>query len=278
MATLNAPEVTDAQVATFREQGFVKLDLAEIVGWDKFQKVRLAYLDAERRNFDFHKGTWNNPATAAVFRYNGLRHHYPDIAAFVTSRALGKAAASLMAVDHVRLLDEETLLKFPGGKETGWHQDLPYLPVDGRHLLTMWLAIDDVEADMSTMEYVPRSHRIGSLGRQIPFDAARRGELPIEVLAKAGMPKHWSELLNDHDREFIGEKVSFAVKAGEAIAHDGMMIHSTGANTSDKVRRAMGIVIIAANAQYTGIPRKEFDELGLETYGQFDHSDFPVIY
>ena len=271
-------EITEQDVKTFQREGFVKISLADIVGKEAFAKLRLSYLDADRRKFDFHTASWNNPATAAVLRYNGLRHRYPDIAEFVTSPALGKAAAMLMGVDHVRLLEEEALVKPPGGKETGWHQDLPYMPVDGRHFLTMWLAIDDVEFDMSAMQYVPRSHRIGSLGRQIPYDAARRGELSPDVLRSGGMPKHYTELMNDTDRQSVGDLISIGVKSGEAIVHDGMLIHGTGPNRSEKTRRALGIVVIAAHSQYTGLPRKEFDDLGLETYKQFDHPHFPVIF
>ncbi len=277
VSDLDRTTVTEQEVASFRRQGYVKIGLADIVGREAFARLRLAYLDADRRSFDFHTASWNNPGTAAVFRYNGLRHRYPDIAAFVTSPALGKAAAALMGVDHVRLLEEEALVKPPGGKDTGWHQDLPYMPVDGRHFLTMWLAVDDVEPDMSAMQYVPGSHRIGSLGRQIPYDAARRGELSPEILRSGGMPKHYTDLMNDTDRQAVGDLISLSVKAGEAIVHDGMLVHSAGPNRSDKVRRALGIVLIAADAQYTGLPRKEFDDLGLKPYQPFDHPDFPVL-
>lgn len=272
------PELAEQDVAAFQRQGYVKIGLADLVGTDAFAKMRLSYLDADRRGFDFDKASWNNPATAAVFRYTGLRHHYPDIAAFVTSPALGKVAAMLLGVEHVRLLEEEALVKPPGGKATGWHQDLPYLPVDGRHLLTMWLAIDDVDPDMSAMQYVPGSHRIGSLGRQIPYDAARRGELSPELLRSGGMPRHYTDLMNDTDRQSVGDLTSVSVQSGQAIVHDGMLIHSTGPNLSAKVRRAMGILFIAADAQYTGSPRKEFDDLGLTPYQPFAHPEFPVVF
>ena len=142
----------------------------------------------------------------------------------------------------------------------------------------MWLAIDDVDPDMSAMQYVPGSHRIGSLGRQIPYDAARRGELSPDILRSGGMPKHYADLMNDTDRQSVGDLTSVSVRSGEAIVHDGMLIHSTGPNRSAKVRRALGILFIAADAQYTGMPRKEFDDLGLEPYKPFAHPDFPVVF
>ena len=118
-------ELTEQDVATFQRQGYVKIGLADIVGADAFARMRSSYLDADRRGFDFDKASWNNPATAAVFRHTGLRHHYPDIAAFVTSPALGKAAAMLLGVEHVRLLEEEALVKPPGGRETDGTRTCP---------------------------------------------------------------------------------------------------------------------------------------------------------
>ena len=147
-------------------------------------------------------------------------------------------------------------------------------PVHGH----FWIAVDDVEPGMSAMAYVPRSHRIGSLGRQIDFDPARRDELSVEEMKSGSSGRPYLEMLNDFDREFVGDVVSIPINAGEANIHSGLMIHASLPNDSQRPRHALGIDLISPASRYTGCPHKEFDDIGLRPFKPFDHPHFPVIY
>ena len=47
----------------------------------------------------------------------------------------------------------------PGAeKETPWHQDQPYYPVDGERLVSIWMPVDPVSLD-SAVNFVQGSHR-----------------------------------------------------------------------------------------------------------------------
>ena len=48
-------------------------------------------------------------------------------------------------------------------KRVPWHQDATYWPVRPTKTVTVWLAIDDVDAGNSPLRFVPGSHRLGAV-------------------------------------------------------------------------------------------------------------------
>jgi ectoine hydroxylase-related dioxygenase (phytanoyl-CoA dioxygenase family) len=74
----------------------------------------------------------------------------------------------LTGEDDVRVFWDKTFVKPPaaeGTRESVWHQDFPYNPIDRRGMLTVWMAIEDVPANAGALRFVPGSHRLGPLGR-----------------------------------------------------------------------------------------------------------------
>src|SRR3990172_5838134 len=64
-----------------------------------------------------------------------------DVRRFVFSRRLARIAAELMGVNGVRLYHDQALIKEPRGKQTPWHQDYYYWPLDTQHTVTMWIPL-----------------------------------------------------------------------------------------------------------------------------------------
>ena len=191
-----------------------------------------------------------------------LWQHYPDVELLV--RLLGPLAAQLMKVDEVRLLDDVALVKPPrhrGGHPTVWHQDAPNFPFDRRGFLTMWIAVDDITLGQGPMTLLPGSHRLGLLGA---IDGGGE-EIPL------------ASLLSEEDRAYVGEPFTTALAAGDATVHDGSLLHSAGANRTDRPRRGWGVRFIPADTLYTGGAHRSFDGLGLEPFEPFEHDDFPLI-
>lgn len=179
-------------------------------------------------------------------------------------RRLAPLAGQLMGTDEVRLVDDVALVKPArrhGGDPTNWHQDAPNFPFDRRGFLTMWIAIEDIELEQGPLTLLPGSHRLGLLG----------------AVDGAGDGLDLGSVLTADDRARVGEPVTTALAAGDATVHDGSLLHSAGANRTDRPRRAWGVRFIPASTLYTGAAHDSFDGLGLEPFGPFDHENFPLI-
>ena len=82
---------------------------------------------------------------------------------------LARASSRLLPVTHIQLQEgtrigqDDVLWKPPGASGVGWHQDSDYisnqfLPRD-QNSLTVWLALDDADAETGVVQYAKGSHR-----------------------------------------------------------------------------------------------------------------------
>jgi len=169
-----------------------------------------------------------------------------------------------MAAPWVRLIDDIALIKparAEGGEPTIWHQDAPNFPFDRRGFLTIWIAVDDIALEQGPLTFVPGSHRIGLLGA---VDGSGE-ELKLE------------SLLREDDLAHVGEPVTYSLQAGDATVHDGGTLHSAGANSTARPRRAWAVRFVPADTLYTGGAHRSFDGLALKPFQPFEHEDFPLI-
>jgi ectoine hydroxylase-related dioxygenase (phytanoyl-CoA dioxygenase family) len=191
-----------------------------------------------------------------------LWRHVPGIESVV--RRLAPLAGQLMGEAEVRLIDDVALVKPArqhGGDPTNWHQDAPNFPFDRRGFLTMWIAAEDIELDQGPLTLLRGSHRLGLLG----------------AVDGAGDGLDLGSVLTAEDRVYVGEPMTTALRAGDATVHDGSLLHSAGANRTDRPRRAWGVRFIPASTLYTGANHDTFDGLGLEPFEPFEHENFPLI-
>jgi hypothetical protein len=111
--------------------------------------------------------------------------------------------------------------KLPGdGKQVSWHQDASYWPLSPSKVVSVWLAIDDVDEDNGAMQIIPGSH----LAAQVPFRESATGE---------------NNVLNqtvDNPLDYGGEPVSLVLEAGQASLHSDWLLHASEPNRSDRRR------------------------------------------
>ena len=70
--------------------------------------------------------------------------------------------------ESVILRHSHFFAKLPGdGKRVSWHQDASYWPLSRSRVVTVWLAVDDVDRDNAAMQVIPGSH----LKAQLPLKA-----------------------------------------------------------------------------------------------------------
>lgn len=143
--------------------------------------------------------------------------------AFVFSKRFASVAAQLMGAPAVRLYHDQALFKEPGGKNTPWHQDQHYWPLDTDNTITMWMALCPVTAEMGAMSFADGSHKEGFLGHRAISD-----ENHVE----------FERLVAER-----GWKVSqYELQPGDATFHSGLTLHMAGPNRSSYMREAMTVI------------------------------------
>lgn len=115
--------------------------------------------------------------------------------------------------------------KMPGdGKSVSWHQDAVYWPLTPAHTATVWLAIDDADAENACMRFIPASHLRG----RIAFEKSAAEESNVLNLTV-------------HGADRFGAPVDNVLRAGEISLHSDLLLHGSEANRSE--RRRCGLTL-----------------------------------
>jgi len=120
------------------------------------------------------------------------------------------------------------------GKETAWHQDGDYYPIEPLETVTVWIALDDSTPENGCMRYIPGSHRERRL-----------------------FPHHWDDspalnLQQVIDEEFAPEDQArdIVLKTGQVSIHDVYLVHGSHANTSPNRRAGFVLRIMPGTCYY----------------------------
>jgi ectoine hydroxylase-related dioxygenase (phytanoyl-CoA dioxygenase family) len=144
---------------------------------------------------------------------------------FSFAKRFAKVAAQLLGVDGVRMYHDQALYKEPGGGITPWHQDQHYWPLATDRVVTMWMPLVDVAAEIGTLTFAPGSHNKGYLG-----------DLPISDQSQ----NEFQQFVADNGWE---TKTFGAMNAGDATFHSGWILHTAPSNPSKTFRREIMTVI-----------------------------------
>lgn len=148
---------------------------------------------------------------------------------FVFQSPAAQIAATVMRSRKANIFFDQLLVKEPGTEEpTPWHNDMPFWPVDGRQICTVWLALDPVDMASGAVEYVVGSHKWGQRYHPPAF---------------AGDNRYQTEYAPVPDIEAMRDTLSFAqfeMAPGDCTVHHGLLVHGAPGNTrSNRRRRAM---------------------------------------
>lgn len=125
----------------------------------------------------------------------------------------------------------QVFCKLPGDRsEIPLHQDAPYWPFTSTKSVTVWLAIDDVDVENASMEFVPGSHLLGPLPHvELALDGSR-------VLKHAvAEPARFSERYHD------------VMTAGSCSLHTDLLLHGSPPNASERRRAGLTMRYTAAD-------------------------------
>ena len=147
---------------------------------------------------------------------------------------LRDTAARLLG-EAVRPVNQQVFIKPPGGdsRPTPPHQDAYYFHLEPCIATTLWLALDDVDAENGCLRYVRGSHR--------------RGVRPHRRTATLGFSQGVSDFGTPED---LANEVACTARAGDLVAHHAMTIHRADANRApDRPRRALGLIYYGVSAR-----------------------------
>jgi phytanoyl-CoA hydroxylase len=134
------------------------------------------------------------------------------------------------------------------------HQDNYYFCLAPSNVVTIWLALDPVDAENGCLRYVDGSHRDGF-----------RTHSKSRVLG-------FSQGITNYSHEDFCREVAVPLQPGDAVAHHGMTIHRADANLSGtRHRRSFAIVFTGescrrdeeAFARYQTSAKQQHQEMGI---------------
>ncbi|MCE9616147.1 MAG: phytanoyl-CoA dioxygenase family protein [Lentisphaerae bacterium] len=167
----------------------------------------------------------------AEIQSQGGRDQYSINGYHTTCRGLYDIVVNPLILDYVEDLIGPDIIawgthyfcKLPHDpKKVPWHQDASYWPFDKSRTVTVWLAIDDADAENAAMQFIPGTHRLGHLRWKDTPDPAVLNQEIVDV-AQFGAP------------------VFDTLKAGEMSLHADMLAHGSEPNQS--ARRRCGLTI-----------------------------------
>ena len=202
-----------------------------------------------------------------------LWRHIPVLRDFVFEGPCAEIAARLMGSKQVTFFYDHVFVKEPGTRSpTHWHQDQPYMAVDGRQFCSNWIPLDSISTEI-TIEFVRGSHDWGRMFA--PFDSLTDGSRhPSKVFERC---PDIEATRDDYDI------VSWELEPGDAMFFQALMVHQGRNNpTRNKRRRTITHRWLGDDATYIlREPAAEFPKhpTDLQT-GQPFHLDpqFPVVW
>jgi len=154
-----------------------------------------------------------------------------DFRAFMAESPMPQLAAQIMGSTRARFFYDQLLVKEPNTAEvTPWHQDLPYWPLSGSQILSLWVPFDRATLETGVVVYVKGSHRWGKM-----FAPAAFGKDTgfADVFRKLNM-----ETLPDIEAERDQHEIlTWELEPGDVIVHHPLALHYASGNSSRTARR-----------------------------------------
>lgn len=154
---------------------------------------------------------------------NQCQRSHPVLRQMLFSPVMIDICRATLGDDAYFFFDQFVVKGTEGGLPFGWHQDSGYVvgnggPADHAPYLTCWCPLDDATVANGTVRVLPFS--------RVP--ASRAGILPHQRQAQTNDLVGWAD---------DSGAVTLEVPAGSIVAFSSLLLHATGANRTDKLRR-----------------------------------------
>ncbi len=214
----------------------------------------------------------------ALHKVDNAHWCHPILAEFVHNPQIGRLAAHILDTPTVRLWHEQILMKPAGGHTSAnvaWHQDYHYWRSSDRpRMLTAWIPLQEVNAELGTMHFVKGSHKWGWHAEYSHF-----GRYDMAAQERV-IRQHMPEEADYHIAPVLME-------AGRVSFHHCLTLHGSGPNLAHRThRRAIAIHIQADDCRWrrTGDQAdnhqcaQEMQRLGKQYGDKFEGAYWPVLW
>ena len=170
----------------------------------------------------------------------------PEYLDYLTHSSVASMAGQLMQSTHAQFFHEHVFLKAPGTQRaTPWHQDLPYYCVDGIQTASVYISLDQADADVA-VRFVKGSHLWGKLYSPRVFEDGSNlnGD---ESLGMDSVPDI------DANPEAY-DIATWELEPGDTIVFDYRTLHGTGDTEVKTMRRAFSTRWIGDDVTYCERP------------------------
>jgi len=221
--------ITGSDIAAYESDGVVCLRGLFDRGW--IQRLRVALERNMKQPGPWHRSI-TKPGQPGNFYYDSMMWRFdPEFRAFAEQSPAAEIAGCVMGATSVRFFYDQLFVKEPGTLDPmPWHHDLPYWPFRGKQVCSIWLAIEDVTATGSGVEFVAGSHTWGKWYRpELPYDDNRKYQgLELEPCPDFGLRRGEAGL------RFL----TWDMQAGDCLVFSALTVHGSGGNTAMTHRRA----------------------------------------
>jgi ectoine hydroxylase-related dioxygenase (phytanoyl-CoA dioxygenase family) len=194
------------------------------------------------------------------YSINGAHRRFAEVWDLMHNKAIVDAVEDILGPDIVAW-GAHFFCKLPqDGKIVDWHQDAVYWPMTPSKTVTVWMAIDDTDAENACMRFIPRSHVHGTL-MHTPSVAAEDNVLNLKVADPLS---------------FGSAPVDNCLLAGEFSLHSDLLLHGSEANASDRRRCGITLRYCAADVRaYLGWHEKGMVVRGVDSAGHWANPERP---
>ena len=224
IAELSEPyPLTEADIAFFRDNGFIKLKGVFSPGAVLKLRAELVRLLEAEFGADIDGGVQD--------RFLSLEMVWPDhplLRAYVLSPRVAKICADLLRVPAVRLYHDNVLSKEPGCGRTPWHFDDHHFPLDTHDVVTAWAPAQPIPLAM------------GPLAFAHPIDAWKLVDAVAFEKSGKNYDRGVAETFARHN--VAVDETPFEI--GEVSFHHNLNFHTAARNRTDQSR------IVLANTYY----------------------------
>jgi ectoine hydroxylase-related dioxygenase (phytanoyl-CoA dioxygenase family) len=211
--------ITDDHKRQFQEEGYFILERA--IGDEHLQILR----DSCDHLIDLMHQEMDRQGTDHIhISHRGKRYHIakqyeqaPNLAEYVFGDLMADVCRATIGEDAFLFYDQYVVKAAEQGIKFSWHQDSGYLGFFHRPYVTVWAAVDDMTEENGTAYLLPFS----TVGIRTTVEHIREPESGDKV-------------------GYFGKEpgIPAIVPAGSIVVFSSNTFHRSGANTTDKMRRA----------------------------------------
>ena len=220
-------EITAAEIEAFQDEG-----VAFLPGLVDKVTVDVLRAAAERRAAAPSAHSDELSREGRFLSDQFLHEDMEEFRDFAFQTRIAQNAARAMGVNRVRLYFDHLFVCAPQTPtDSSWHQDIPYWPIDGEQICSIWLRLPNCTADSSALQFVRGRRHQDVLYAQKPFGD---GDPAAQTDFSAGDLPEPPAFHKEPERYEI---LSWDYRAGDAVLFNARIMHSSGGNTSQDVNR-----------------------------------------